>query len=203
MEKPFSPACERNKEPILQVLKEVLILKSGRLLEIGAGTGQHAVFMSPFFPQLKWTMSDRRENMPHLKSVFDEYKSATLTSPLPIEIGADDIAKFTFNVFYTANTFHIMGWKECKTLIKLAGHRLPEDGLFIVYGPFNYEQKFTSASNEEFDRTLRARDPQSGIRSFEDVDRAMVKNDFKLLKDYEMPANNRTLVYKRLKFVRK
>nr|AGU12003.1 Protein of unknown function DUF938 [uncultured organism] len=203
MEIPFSPASDRNKEPILKVLQEVLTLNTGRILEIGAGTGQHAVYMSPYFPQLKWTMSDRAEVVPALKRVVEEANLRNLTPPFKLEIGVDDVAKFIYDIIYTANTFHIMSWKECKTLIKLAGHRLPEEGRFIVYGPFNYDQKFTSESNEAFDKSLRERDPASGIRAFEDVDRAMVKNGFALVKDYEMPANNRVLVYKRLKFVRK
>lgn len=203
MDIPFSPACDRNKEPILRVLQETLNVSTGRLLEIGSGTGQHAVYMSPFFPQLKWTMSDRGENLAHLKKVVEDANIPTLTLPFRLEVGVDDVAKFIFNVIYTANTFHIMHWKECKTLIKLAGHRLPENGKFIVYGPFNYDQKFTSPSNEAFDKTLRERDPLSGLRNFEDVDRAMVKNGFELVKDHPMPANNRMLVYKRLKFVRK
>lgn len=203
MEVPFSPASDRNKEPILKVLQDYLMMNTGRLLEIGSGTGQHGVYMAPFFPRIKWTMSERTVNFTHLKKVTAEARIPNLTPPLKIEIGVDDVAKFTFDVFYTANTFHIMHWKECKTLIKLAGHRLPENGKFIIYGPFNYDQKFTSPSNEAFDQTLRAHDPQSGLRNFEDVNRAMIKNGFELIKDHEMPANNRTLVYKRLKFVRK
>jgi len=203
MEVPFSAACENNKAPILAVLQDHLMLATGRLLEIGSGTGQHAVYLSPFFPRLKWTMSDRGQNLGYLKKLAADAKIANLTPPLKIEIGVDDIAKFTFDVIFTANTFHIMHWKECKTLIKLAGHRLPENGKFIVYGPFNYDQKFTSPSNEAFDQSLREHDPLSGLRSFEDVNRAMIKNGFELIKDHEMPAHNRMLVYKRLKFVRK
>lgn len=203
MDTSFSPASERNKEPILEVLKQTLNLTTGRLLEIGAGTGQHGVYMAPFFPQIKWTMSDRPENLGHLRKLQEDSNIANLTPPFKLQIGEDDFGKLVYNVIYTANTFHIMHWKECKTLIKLAGHRLPENGLFIIYGPFNVEQKFTSPSNEVFDQSLRARDPLSGIRSFEDVDRAMVKNGFELLRDHAMPANNAMLVYKRLKFVRK
>jgi hypothetical protein len=94
-----------------------------------------------------------------------------------------------------------MHWKECKTLIKLLSGRLQEHGKVIIYGPFNYNGQFTAPSNEEFDKSLRQNDPLSGIRSFEDVNKAMAKQGFELVKDYEMPANNRMLVYNRLKFV--
>ncbi|MNL40974.1 hypothetical protein D3C87_1633590 [compost metagenome] len=96
-----------------------------------------------------------------------------------------------------------MHWKECKTLIKLLSGRLQEGGKVVIYGPFNYNGQFTAPSNEEFDKTLRQNDPLSGIRSFEDVQKAFAKNGFELVNDYEMPANNRMLVFSRLKYVAK
>lgn len=202
MSLPFSEACERNKEPILNVLKDVLRPEHRKLVEIGAGTGQHAVYFAPFFPKMDWTPTERTENLPNLNRVVQESRIRNLKPPFKMEVGQDEIPKLTYDVVFTANTFHIMHWKECKTLMKLLGHRLEENGLVIIYGPFNYGGKFTSISNEEFDKTLKARDPSSGLRAFEDVNKAMEKNGFMLLKDYEMPSNNRTLVYRRLKFVR-
>jgi hypothetical protein len=120
-----------------------------------------------------------------------------------MKIGEDDFPIRTFDTILTINTFHIMSWKECKTFMKLISGRLEEGNKVMIYGPFNYNGKFTAPSNEEFDKSLRAQDPQSGIRAFEDVLAAMFKNGFELIKDYEMPANNRMLLFRRLKFVSK
>lgn len=203
MEIPSSPAAERNKEPILKVLKELITPNYRHALEIGAGTGQHAVFFAPAFPHLDWTPSEKNESMAALNKVVQEARIRNLLPPKKMEVGTDDIPKKTYDVVYTANTFHIMTWKECKSLMKNLGGCLDEHGLVLIYGPFNYNGDFTSPSNKEFDEFLRARNPQSGIRSFEDVHKAMVKNGFELLKDYEMPANNRLLAFVRLKFQRR
>lgn len=200
---PFSEACERNKETILSVLKKVISPVHRNVIEIGAGTGQHATFFARAFPQLRWTPTETSENLPHLNRVVQESGIKNLTPPFKMRIGEDDFAIRTYDVIYTANTLHIISWKDCKTLIKLMGHRLQEGGLAIIYGPFNYGGQFTSQSNEEFNDWLKKRDPASGIRNFEDVHNAMEKNGFELVNDYEMPANNRTLVYRRLPFERK
>jgi cyclopropane fatty-acyl-phospholipid synthase-like methyltransferase len=203
MEMFFSPAADRNKEPILKVLKTVIRPQHKRLFEIGAGTGQHAIYMAPFFPGIDWTPTEREENLSVLAKAVHESLVPNIRQPHKFQVGPDDFANFTYDIIYTANTFHIMHWKECKTLIKLVSTRLQENGKVVIYGPFNYDGKFTSPSNEEFDKALREKDPLSGIRAFEDVNKAMIKQGFELVKDYEMPANNRMLVYNRLKFVSK
>lgn len=202
METIFSPAAERNKQPILDVLKEIITPNYRSALEVGAGTGQHALFFASNLSPFQWTPTETAEHMPALNKLVQSAGLRNLLPPKKFEVGVDDIPKWTYDVVFTANTFHIMPWKECKTLMKLLGHRLEEHGLVVIYGPFNYGGNFTSASNEEFDATLRARNPLSGIRSFEDVHKAMVKNGFQLLKDFEMPANNRLLAFSRLKFER-
>lgn len=203
MEIPFSEAADRNKEPILKVLKDVIRKNHVRLLEVGAGTGQHAVFFAPQFPNLLWTATEQGENLKVLNRRLQEANIYNLTSPHKLKVGEDSIPNRTYDVVFTANTFHIMHWKECKTLMKELSGALQEGGLVVIYGPFNYGGKFTSVSNEEFDKYLKSNDPSSGIRSFEDVANAMTKHGFELVKDYEMPANNRTLVFRRLKFVGK
>lgn len=200
---PFSEACERNKKPILEVLQKVLRPFHRYVIEIGSGTGQHATFFAQALSGVQWTPTEVYENLAHLNKVVQESGIKNLTSPFKMKVGEDDFPIRTYDVIYTANTFHIMAWKDCKTLIKLMGHRLQEGGLVIIYGPFNYGGKFSSPSNEEFDAWLKKRDPASGIRNFEDLQKAMEKNGFELAGDYEMPANNRTLVYRRLPFVRK
>lgn len=200
MEKPYSPSSDRNKEPILTVLKEVIQRSDGRLLEIGSGTGQHAVFFAPEFPFLEWYPSDVSKNHLGIKLWLKESFAKNLKDPLKFEIGKDEFPKLKFDVVFTANTFHIMHWKECKTLMKMLGSRLREGARVVIYGPFKYGGEFTSESNALFDQELKSRDPLSGLRNFEDVHNALVKNGFELLEDYDMPANNRCLVFSRLKF---
>jgi cyclopropane fatty-acyl-phospholipid synthase-like methyltransferase len=203
MEKPYSAACERNKDPILEVLRQVILPSDRRLLEVGTGTGQHAIYIAPHFPQLEWFPSDLSVNIPGMSLWFNEAGISNIQKPVRLDVGKDDFPKLKFDVVFTANTFHIMHWKECKSFMKLLGNRLREGSRFIVYGPFNYDGKFTSESNANFDQALKEGDPLRGIRSFEDVLSNMTKNGFELLQDYEMPANNRILVFQRLKFVKK
>ena len=201
MEIPSSPAAERNKEPILSVLKQVLRGTHKRLLEVGAGTGQHALYFAPQFPHMQWTATERGENMVMLNRRVQEAFIPNLTPPFKLEIGVDDFPKFTFDVILTINTFHIMHWKEVKTFIKLCAGRLQEGGKVVIYGAFNYGGQFTAPSNEAFDKSLKEQDPLRGIRNFEDVCGAFEKNGFALERDFEMPSNNRMLVFTRLKHV--
>lgn len=201
MTKPFSPSCERNQEPILQVLKDFITQDDRRLLEVGSGTGQHAVYMAPHFPQVEWFPTDMSDKLKGIKMWLHEAHIPNIQPPVRLEIGKDDFPKLKFDVVYAANVFHIMHWKEGKSFIKLLGNRLREGSRAIFYGPFKYEGQFTSPSNEAFDRQLKEGDPLSGIRSFEDINNAMIKNGFELVDDRDMPANNQMLIYSRLKFV--
>lgn len=200
MEKPYSAACERNQGPILKVLEDNIFPQDSRLLEIGSGTGQHAVYFAPHFPRLEWHPTDLSSNLLGMKKWFDEAHIPNIQKPIRLDVSKDDFPKIKFDVVFTANTLHIMHWKDCKSFMKLLGHRLREGSRAIFYGPFKYDGEFTSPSNAEFDQTLKERDPLSGIRSFDDVNSNMIKNGFELVHDYEMPGNNRTLVYNRLKF---
>lgn len=200
MEKPYSAACERNKDPILHVLQQVIKPSDRRLLEVGSGTGQHAVYFAPHFPRLEWFPTDLSVNIPGMNLWFHEAKIPNIQKPVRLDVGKDDFPRLKFDVVFTANTFHIMHWKECKSFMKLLRNRLREGSRFLVYGPFKYEGKFTSESNANFDISLKERDPLMGIRAFEDVYSNMTKNGFDLLEDYEMPANNRILVFEKRRF---
>ena len=176
MNKPFSPACERNQPHILTVLNQYN-LSEGRLLEIGSGTGQHAVFFASKFPKLHWVCSDVAGNHNGIKEWLKEAKLSNIHGPEKLVVGKDDFpGKRPFDYVYSANTLHIMSWKEDKALFKLLGKRLREAALVFFYGPFNYKGEYTSESNKEFDAHLKERNPQSGIRNFEDVEGAMLKN---------------------------
>jgi cyclopropane fatty-acyl-phospholipid synthase-like methyltransferase len=199
VEKPYSPTCEHNSGAILQFLKEVITPGDKRLLEIGAGTGQHAVYFAPHFPWLEWYPTDVQGNLFGMKKWFDEYKIPTIQKPQRVEVGKDELPKLKFELIYTADTFHVLHWKECKSLMKMFGGRLREGARVIIYGPFKYGGQFSSESDQELDRTLKEKDPMSGIRSFEDVNNVMTKNGFELTLDADLPENNHLLIYTRLK----
>lgn len=201
MNKPHSEACERNREPILKVLRQVITSKDQRLLEVGSGTGQHAVYFAPEFPWLEWHPTDLGAKLAGMSLWFGEAKIPSIQRPVRLDVATDDFPKLKFDVVFTANTLHIMPWKSCKSFMKLLGNRLREGSRAVFYGPFKYGGEFTSESNAQFDQSLKEQDPLSGIRSFEDVCKAMEKNGFALVEDYEMPANNRALVFVRLKHI--
>jgi cyclopropane fatty-acyl-phospholipid synthase-like methyltransferase len=193
-----SPSVERNKQPILEVLS-LYIGEHARLLEIGSGTGEHAIYFSTHFKEMIWVTSDKKEQHPVITQNLRNAKLKNVGGPAQLDVGSDDFPDRPFNYVFTANTLHIMSWKENKSLFKLLGKRLREGAVVFIYGPFNYGGKFTSSSNEEFDKWLKENNPASGVRHFEDVLGLMQKKGFKLLKDHEMPANNRLLVFERLK----
>jgi cyclopropane fatty-acyl-phospholipid synthase-like methyltransferase len=195
-------ACDRNQLPIFNILKELVTPEIRNIFEIGSGTAQHAIFMAPQLPHLTWITSDVVANHNHIKSRLKEANISNIRGPFQFEVGVDDFPRIPFDIIFTANTFHIMSWKKCKTLMKNLGTRLREGSSVVIYGPFNYEGQFTSESNAEFDKILKEKNPESGLRGFEDVNNNMIKNGFALYKDYEMPANNRLLVYTRLNFMK-
>jgi cyclopropane fatty-acyl-phospholipid synthase-like methyltransferase len=202
MNNEFSTACERNKKPILSVLKEVITKDNKRVLEIGSGSAEHAVYFAQNLKDIVWTTSDMASGHAKIIETLNEAKLSNLRGPLAFEIGKNDFPKYSYDIVFTANTFHIMSWKQCKKLMKILGHHLREGSQIIIYGPFNYEGKFTSEGNALFDRSLKEQNLERGIRSFEDVNKNMTKNGFVLFKDYEMPANNRMLVFTRLVFMK-
>lgn len=194
---PFSPACERNREPILAVLREHLSAP-GRVLEIGGGTGQHAEHFAAALPHLVWQSSDRPDYLPVLA---ERIRRAGLPNlPAPIELDVERRAQWPaehFDAAYSANTLHIMGWPEVEQFFALVGATLALSATLIVYGPFNQGGRFTSDSNAAFDAQLRADHPKRGIRDFEAVDALAQAQGFALTADIAMPANNRCLVWRR------
>jgi cyclopropane fatty-acyl-phospholipid synthase-like methyltransferase len=197
MEKPFSPSSERNRVHILKVMKDFITSSDRKLLEIGSGTGQHAVYLAPHFPHMIWVTSDVKENHPGIKMWLDESGAPNLIGPGEFKVGESEFPKGDFDVVFTANTFHIMSWDLCKLLMGMLGKNLQENAKVIIYGPFNYKGQFTSESNQEFDASLKERDKSMGIRDAEEVCEYMQKNGLLLIKDHEMPANNRLLVFRK------
>ncbi len=196
---PFSEACERNKAPILAVLQRRLARQAGVVLEIGAGTGQHAVHFARHLPRLSWQPSERLEHLAALRARIEVEGSCNLLAPFELDVEHGDwpCGADSFDAVYTANTLHIVSWPQVQALFRGVGRVLREQGLLIVYGPFRYGGQFTSHSNAVFDEALRSRDPLSGIRDFEAVDALAAAQGLALVEDCAMPANNQALVWRR------
>jgi cyclopropane fatty-acyl-phospholipid synthase-like methyltransferase len=193
--KPSSDACERNREPILGVLRQYFAQRS-HVLEIGSGTGQHAVHFAAALPQLTWQTSELEANLPGILAWLEDSDLPNLPPPIELDVtGAWPNAQF--DAVFTANTLHIMGWPEVRTLFAALPKVLTADATLAVYGPFNYNGRFTTASNAAFDEWLKQRSPHSGIRDFAAVDELARSIGFALVEDRPMPANNRTLVWRR------
>jgi SAM-dependent methyltransferase len=192
--KPYSESCEQNRGPILQVLRAELAGRS-RLLEIGSGTGQHAVYFAPEFPSLVWQTSDVAAYHPGIHAWLEEDETGNILPPLTLDVCRDPWPSTRFDAVFSANTAHIMAWPEIECMFEGVGRVLEAGGVFCLYGPFNYGGNFTSESNARFEQWLKARDPQSGIKDFEALERLAANAGMELEKDYEMPANNRILVW--------
>lgn len=191
MDKPFSAACERNQGPILDVLRERFADRR-HVLEVGSGTGQHAVHFAAALPQLTWQTSDVAAHLGGIRQWLSEAALVNTPPPLTFDINGEPPAG-RFDAVFTANTLHIMGWSEVQRLFTLLPRLMSGGAVLVVYGPFNRGGKFTSASNEAFDASLRATDPRRGIRSFEDVDALAQAAGLVLAEDRAMPANNRCI----------
>jgi cyclopropane fatty-acyl-phospholipid synthase-like methyltransferase len=193
--KPFSDACERNRDPIFSALRSHFSDRE-RVLEIGSGTGQHAVHFAKKMPSLIWQSSDRAENLPGVRAWLDEAVLPNTPPPIDLDVNGDWPTD-RFDAIFSANTLHIMSWDEVKLLFrKLASISTP-DAKLAIYGPFNYDGQFTSESNAAFDRSLKSRGAQMGIRDFEAVNALASNAQFALVDDVPMPANNHLLVWQR------
>jgi cyclopropane fatty-acyl-phospholipid synthase-like methyltransferase len=193
--KPHAPACDRNREAILDVLKECFSDRK-QVLEVGSGTGQHAVFFAAAMPWLSWQTADLAENLPGIRLWLDE--AALPNLPPPIELAAaGPWPEGAYDAVFSANTLHIMGWADVQRFFAGLDGVMARDAVLAVYGPFNYGGKFTSESNAEFDVWLKRRSAVSGIRDFEAVNALAGAIGLRLVADYGMPANNRTLVWRR------
>ena len=194
---PSSEACERNKDPILGVLRHAFAL-SQRVLEIGSGTGQHAVYFARELPALRWQPSDTGENLGALRARIAQEGTPNLAPPLLLDVRTHPWPVSDIDSVFSANTLHIMSWEAVRDFFRGVGALLGRGGVLCIYGPFRYAGRYTSDSNATFDRYLKERDPASGIRDFEAVDELARQETLALDGDYDMPAHNRTLVWRGL-----
>ena len=193
--KRFSDACERNRAPILAILRRVFADRR-HVLEIGSGTGQHAAYFAPALPQLDWQPSDVADNLPSIRIWREQAQSPGLREPIELDVDRPFPALRADAVF-SANTCHIMSWPQVERMFAGIAALLPTGGVLALYGPFHYNGEPTSPSNAEFDAWLRGRDRLSGVRDFEDIRDLARRHGLALDEDNAMPANNRLLVFRR------
>ena len=196
MNKPYSPACDNNRVPILAVIQP-LLAKSRSVLEVGSGTGQHAVYFAENLPHLVWYTSDVVENHAGIKLWLNEAGLPNTRPPAILDVNQASWPMLNVDAVFSANTVHIMHWQAVEKFFAGTGNILPHGGLLLLYGPFNYNNQFTSDSNARFDMWLKETDPESGIRNFEDLDSLAKRHGMRLKLDHDMPANNRIIIWEK------
>ena len=200
----WSEACERNRDPILAVLRRLLQDRQ-RVLEIGSGTGQHAEYFAARLPHLQWQASDHPDYLPGIAERLAEAGLPNAPAPWPLQAVPAPVpglaplpaAPLGFDAVFSANTLHIMSWPHVQALFAGLPAVMADDALLCVYGPFNYNGNYSSDSNRQFDAWLKARDPDSGIRDAEAVDALAAAQGLRLVEDVAMPSNNRLRVWRR------
>jgi cyclopropane fatty-acyl-phospholipid synthase-like methyltransferase len=192
--KPYSESCDQNKEPILAILQKELV-DIQTVLEIGSGTGQHAVYFSNELDHLHWICSDLEENHHAISEWLSDSTLENIEGPLLIDVNQEHWLDESVCAIFSANSAHIMSWSSVVNMMSGVAKTLLKGGVFCLYGPFNYKGDYTSESNRNFDAWLKNRNPESGIREFEKLNFLAYENNMILKKDYEMPANNRLLVW--------
>jgi len=195
MTKPFSQACENNKAPILSEL-EYYLSSVPDVLEVGSGTGQHSVYFAEHLPHLHWYTSDLAMHHQGILQWHQEAQLANLHPPLVLDLN-DSWPVQTVSAIYTANTLHIVSLPLVKRFFEGVKEHLAAEGVLCIYGPFKYQGRFTSESNQRFDAFLKEQDPQSGIRDFEMIQQLAQQAGLSLEQDIAMPANNQLLIFKR------
>ncbi len=195
-ERPDAPAARRNREAILEVLPQE-IREDASVLEIGSGTGQHAVHFGAAMPGVTWQTSDRREHHEGIDAWVSFSGLSNVLPPFELDVLDPPDIGAHYDAVFSSNTAHIMSVEAVERMFALVGFLLPDDGLFCLYGPFNIDGAFTSDSNREFDQSLRTQDPAMGIRDLADLDRFATSNGLSRVRRYAMPANNMIVTWQR------
>lgn len=195
MDLPYAPACDRNREPILAVLREAFADRR-RVLEIGSGTGQHAVHFAAALPHLSWQCSDRAENLTGIRAWLAHGALANTPEPLAFDVNGTWPTQ-RYDALFSANTLHIMSWPEVVRLFAGLRGILAPDAVVVIYGPFNIGGRYTHENNAAFDASLKSRAPHQGIRDLEAVDALARSAELAWAESRPMPANNHCLVWRR------
>jgi cyclopropane fatty-acyl-phospholipid synthase-like methyltransferase len=191
--RPFAQSAEQNKQVILQAVRPYL---RGSVLEIGSGTGQHAVYFASQVPQLHWQPSDLAASQAGMRAWIDDAGLDNLSPPLLLDVLGDWPAG-PYDTIFSANTFHIMDDNAVERCIEGIGVCLQAQGHFVVYGPFNYGGEFTSDSNARFDAMLKSTGQGGGIKDVDWLEKLAKAAGLELESDIEMPSNNRSLIWKK------
>jgi len=195
--KQYAPACDRNQDYILEVLREILPDKKS-LLEIGSGTGQHAAYLAPYFPDLRWQPTDLEQNLASINAWCSEHAGNNINTPRVLDLASGQWPVDSCDAVICINTIHIVSWRLVEKLFSGAGKTLSTGGIIYVYGPYQYAGKELEESNQNFNVWLKDRDPESGIREFEKVNALAEKSGLVFKFDKLMPANNRSIVWEKI-----
>lgn len=195
-DRPFAPSCERNRDPILDVLRERFGDRRD-VLEIGSGTGQHAVHFAAAMPWLRWQCSERAQHLAGIVQWLDDAALPNTPPPIALDVAAGPWPSTRFDAAFTANTLHIMGWPQVEACFAGLDATLADEATLVVYGPFNRSGRYTSQSNRDFDAWLKARDAQSGLRDLEAVDALAQSIGLRHAATIDMPAHNLCVVWRR------
>jgi hypothetical protein len=198
----FAPATQRNREPILEVLLEILP-QNGTILEVASGTGEHAVFFSQHLAPRQWLPSDLNPELRASIMAWSEYLPCDdLKPPLDLDANSpiwsvekDPLPEPPISAIVNINMIHISPWSACLGLMAGAGRILPPGGILYLYGPYKQNGEHTAPSNTAFDESLQAQDPAWGVRNLEDVVKSAEAQNLTLIKVHPMPANNFSLVF--------
>lgn len=194
--KPCCEACERNKYAIEEALCDIFV-KPGDVLEIGSGTGQHAVHFAARLRHLSWQCSDLGDRHAGINAWISDSGLENVMRPIALDVGGSGWPAHKYDYAFSANTAHIMSWPNVASMFAGLSEVLIPHARFALYGPFNIDGQFTSSGNREFDQALRAEDPSMGIRNLEDVGKLAADTGFAFNDNIAMPANNRLLVFER------
>jgi len=197
MKKPYAESAEQNKDVILTILVQEF-QSCETVLEIGSGTGQHAVYFAHAMPHLHWQTSEMPEHLSGVRLWLDEAKLNNLHGPIALNVGSDAWPVSPVDAMFSANTAHIMSEANALNMLSGASRVLKPGGCFCLYGPFIYDGQHTSDSNVRFDAWLKTRDPQSGVRDVSVLARHGATVGLELVRDHAMPANNRILVWQKI-----
>ena len=192
---PYSQACENNKSYILDALCATFADRA-RVLEIGSGTGQHAVHFAANLPHLQWQPTDIAVNLPTLRPRCAAYAGDNLLPEIALDVRDNPWAVSVPDAVFTANSLHIMSYACVELFFEGLARDISGDTVLAIYGPFNYNGHYTSDSNARFDQWLAQQHPDSAIRDFEAVDALAQSAGLRLESDNEMPANNRLIVWR-------